>query len=77
MNSLAMRDSSFFGTLAAAGVCLGGVAAYALLRRRPSPDELERKRREQLVQQAASSMPPSSTSPTSMPKRADAQTGCS
>jgi hypothetical protein len=51
MNSLAMRDSSFFGSLAAAGVCLGGAAAYALLRRRPSPDELERKRRDLLVQQ--------------------------
>ena len=37
--------------LAAVGVCLGGAAAYALLRRRPSPDELERKRRDLLVQQ--------------------------
>ena len=33
------------------GVCLGSLAAYALLRRKPSPDELERKRREMLVQQ--------------------------
>src|SRR6202042_23748 len=40
-----------FGTLAAVGVCLGGAGAYALLRRRPSPDELERKRRDLLVQQ--------------------------
>src|SRR6202453_291289 len=35
----------------AVGVCLGGLAAFALLRRKPSPDELERKRRELLVQQ--------------------------
>jgi hypothetical protein len=51
MNSLAMRDSSFFGMLAAVGVCLGGAAAYGLLRRRSSPDELERERRDLLVQQ--------------------------
>jgi hypothetical protein len=51
MNSFPLRDSQLFGTFAAVGVCLGGVAAYALLRRRPSPDEEERKRRELLVQQ--------------------------
>jgi hypothetical protein len=37
--------------LGAVGLCVGGAAAYGLLRRRPSPDELERKRRELLVQQ--------------------------
>src|SRR5271163_2635093 len=51
MYSFSLRDSQLFGTLAAVGVCLGGAAAYALLRRRQSPDELERKRRELLVQQ--------------------------
>jgi hypothetical protein len=51
MNSFPLRDSQLFGTFAAVGVCLGGVAAYALLRRRPSPDEEERKRRDLLVQQ--------------------------
>jgi hypothetical protein len=40
-----------FGMVAAVGVCLGGAAAYALLRRRSSPDELERQRRDLLVQQ--------------------------
>jgi hypothetical protein len=40
-----------FGMVAAVGVCLGGAAAYALLRRRQSPDELERQRRDLLVQQ--------------------------
>ena len=47
---LPLRDSQLFGTCRV-GVCLGGVAAYALLRRRPSPDEQERKRRDLLVQQ--------------------------
>jgi Protein of unknown function (DUF3592) len=51
MNNFTLRDPEVFGTLAAAGLCLGGIAAYALLRRRPSPDELERKRREMLVRQ--------------------------
>jgi hypothetical protein len=43
-----MNSLPLFG---AAGICLGGAAAYAMLRRRPSPDEEERKRRELLVQQ--------------------------
>lgn len=51
MNSFPLRDSQLFGTFATLGCCLGGIAAYALLRRRPSPDELERERRELLVQQ--------------------------
>jgi hypothetical protein len=51
MNSLPLRESQIFGMLAAASICLGGVAAYALLRRRESPDELERQRRDLLVQQ--------------------------
>ena len=37
MNSFPLRDSQLFGTFAAVGACLGGVAAYALLRRRPAP----------------------------------------
>jgi hypothetical protein len=51
MNSIPMRDSQLFGTFAVFGVCFGVAAAYALLRRRESPDELERKRRDLLVQQ--------------------------
>jgi hypothetical protein len=51
MNGLPLRESQIFGTLAAVGVCLGGVAVYGLLRRKESPDELERQRRDLLVQQ--------------------------
>jgi hypothetical protein len=51
MNSIALRDSQLFGTFAMLGVCLGGAAAYALLKRKASPDETERKRRDQLVLQ--------------------------
>ena len=51
MNNFPLRESQLFGVLAVAGLCLGGVAAYALLRRRPSPDEQERERREMLVRQ--------------------------
>lgn len=51
MNSDSLRSLHLFGSLAAAALALGGVAAYALLRRQPSPDEQERKRREMLVRQ--------------------------
>ena len=51
MNGLPLRESQIFGTLAAVGVCLGGAAVYGLLRRKESPDELERQRRDLLVQQ--------------------------
>src|ERR1700761_8472758 len=49
--NIPLRDSQLFGTFAAVGLCAGGFAAYALLRRKPSPDEEERKRRDALVQQ--------------------------
>lgn len=51
MHNDSLRGLHLLGTLAAAGLCLGGVAVYALLRRRPSPDEQERKRREMLIRQ--------------------------
>jgi hypothetical protein len=51
MNGLPLRESQIFGTLAPLECASGGAAVYALLRRRPSPDELERKRRDLLVQQ--------------------------
>ena len=51
MYSFPLPNSQLFGTISPVGVCLGGVGAYALLRRRPSPDEEERKRRDLLVQQ--------------------------
>ncbi len=46
-----MRDSPLYGSIIAAGVCLGGLAVYALLRRPTSPDEAEFRRREMLVRQ--------------------------
>jgi len=51
MNSIPFRDSQLFGSMTVLGICLGCAAGYALLRKRPSLDELERKRRELLVQQ--------------------------
>jgi hypothetical protein len=50
MNDFPLRESQIFSTLTA-GLCLGGIAAYALLRRRPSPDEQERERRAMLIRQ--------------------------
>jgi len=49
MVSFSLRDPHVVGTLAASVVCVGGVAAYLMLRRRPSEEELERERRAQLV----------------------------
>lgn len=52
MDNNSLRGLHLLGSLAAAGLCLGGAAvAYALLRHRPSPDEQERQRREMLVRQ--------------------------
>jgi hypothetical protein len=51
MNGMPLRDSQLFGTLIVAGLCFGAAATYGLLRRRESPDELERKRRDFLVLQ--------------------------
>lgn len=50
MNGLSLRDPQVIGTLAAAGLCLGGVAVYFALRKKPSAEELERQRRQYLVQ---------------------------
>src|SRR5215467_7318673 len=50
MNGFSLRDPQVIGTLAAAGLCLGGVAIYFALRKRPSPEEIERERRADLVQ---------------------------
>ncbi len=51
MYTFTSRDPQIFVTLAAVGICAGSFATYALLRRRQSPDELERARREMLVRQ--------------------------
>jgi hypothetical protein len=50
MNGLSLRDPQVIGTLAAAGLCLGGVAIYFATRKKPTEEELERERRAFLVQ---------------------------
>src|SRR5579875_1785589 len=49
MFSLSLRDPHVIGTLVAAILCAAGVIAYLLLRRRPTPEEIERDRRAELV----------------------------
>lgn len=44
-----LRDPHVIGTVAAVVVCIGGVATYLALRRRPTPEEIERDRRAELV----------------------------
>jgi len=50
MNGLSLRDPQVIGTLAAAGLCLGGVAVYFAMRKKPTAEEMERERRAFLVQ---------------------------
>ena len=45
MQGLSLRDPEVLGTLAAAGLCLGGIAIYMTRRKRPTAEELERERR--------------------------------
>jgi hypothetical protein len=49
MFSLTLRDSHVVGTVAVSLVCVGGVAAWLALRRKPSAEEMERERRAGLV----------------------------
>lgn len=49
MYSLSLRDPHVIGTVATSILCIGGVVSWISLRRRPSPEELERERRAQLV----------------------------
>jgi hypothetical protein len=49
MVSFSLRDAHLLGTLAASVVCIGGLAVWLSLRRRPSPEEVERERRAELV----------------------------
>jgi len=44
-----LRDPHVIGTVAAAVLCVGGVTAWLILRRRPDPEEIERERRAELV----------------------------
>jgi hypothetical protein len=48
MTNFTLRDSEVLAALAVTGLVLGGVA-YALLRERPTAEELERGRRDMLV----------------------------
>ena len=49
MNGLSMRDHQVLTTMAAAIVCLGGVAWYMATRQKTSETDLERTRRQDLV----------------------------
>jgi len=49
VDGLSLHDPHFLGTLAAAGLCLGGIALYAATRKRISEEEIERARRQDLV----------------------------
>lgn len=49
MNSISLRDPQVIGAITAAGLCIGGVIVWAVMRKRPTEEELERMRREQLV----------------------------
>jgi hypothetical protein len=49
MIHFSLRDPHVLGTVAASALCVGGVVAWLALRRRPTPEELERERRAHLV----------------------------
>jgi Protein of unknown function (DUF3592) len=49
MDSFSLRDPQVIGTIAAVGLCIGGVITWVAMRKRPTEEELERLRREQLV----------------------------
>jgi len=49
MQGLSLREPEVLGILAAAALCLGGIAYYMSRRKRPTPEELERERRLTLV----------------------------
>jgi hypothetical protein len=49
MQGLSLRDPEVLGTLATAGLCLGGIALYVTRRKKPSPEQVERERRLALV----------------------------
>ena len=49
MISLSLRDPHVLGTLAVSVACIGGATAWLMLRRKPTPEEIERERRVHLV----------------------------
>ena len=44
-----LHDPRAIGTIAGAVVCIGAITTWLILRRRPTPEEIERERRVQLV----------------------------
>lgn len=49
MVTLSLRDPHVIGTLAASALAIGGLTAWLMTRRRPTPEEIERERRSHLV----------------------------
>ncbi|HTV05397.1 MAG TPA: hypothetical protein VME86_08510 [Acidobacteriaceae bacterium] len=49
MDSISLRDPQVIGAITAAGLCVAGVIVWAVTRKRPTEEELERMRREHLV----------------------------
>jgi hypothetical protein len=49
MLGISLRETQIFTALAVAGIVAGCAGAFALMRKTPSPDELERDRRLELV----------------------------
>lgn len=50
MNGLSLRDPQVLGTIAAAGLFLGGIAMYYSRKKPPNEEEMERERRLELLQ---------------------------
>ncbi|MFP5228598.1 MAG: DUF3592 domain-containing protein [Acidobacteriota bacterium] len=44
-----LHDPRVIGTIAGSVICIGAVTTWLILRRRPTPEELERERRTELV----------------------------
>jgi len=49
MNGFSLRDPQALGAIAAGCLCIGGVVAWSMMRKRPTEEELERQRRQNLV----------------------------
>jgi hypothetical protein len=49
MHGISLRDPQVYGTVAAVAICLGAVTTWLLLRKKPTPEELEFARRDELV----------------------------
>lgn len=49
MDDISLRDPQVIGAITAAGLCIAGSIVWALVRKRPTEEEIERTRRELLV----------------------------